>query len=844
MSARSPRLFGPARRHSATALLLVAALALAACDTAEERAENHYQRGMDLLAEGETDRAMVEFRNVFRLDDDHVPALSEFAGLLRDQSDVKGAFGHYLRVVELAPRDLGAQIALAEMSLQMQDFDSAQVHVMQAFGVAPEDAEVRALKATVDFRKGEDRPAAVAMAEGVIAEAPANIPARMVVIADRLGREDTAAALTQIEAGLVENPADEGLHLVRLATLEKRGDLAAVGAELQEMARLFPENGGVRDALIQWYLREGDTDGAEAVLRETAARTPEDPAPALIVVQFLLEVHGPEAARAELDALIATHATPHPFQRARANLDFAQGDAPAAIAALERLLDGAEPSDDTRDLQVALARMLAATGAEAESEILVATVLEQDPEQVEALKIRARKQIEADRPEAAIRDMRTALSRAPRDPEIMTIMAFAHEREGARDLMGERLALAVEASNRRPAESLRYANFLMQEGRVGPAESTVLDALRRAPNDRDLLDVLGRIHLAREDWDRSEQVAGLLRAQGDPVAAAMADGLTTEALRGQGRAEESLALLEDLAGQGGNAGAMTELVRTHVANGDLAAARSYLDEVLAADPGSLPARFLMAGITAMEGDLDGAEALYRGVIAEAPGMARGYQALFTLLAAQGRIDDAEAVLEAGIAAAEAPGELLFTRAGVQEARGDIPGAIASYEDLYARDSSVLVVANNLASLLTQQGLEASTDAATSAETLERAYAIARRLRSSEVPHFRDTYGWIMHLRGDSAGALAYLEPASEALPDTALVQVHRGEAEFALARYDAAEQSFTRSLAAHEAGSPLPAAAAAAARARLAEIEALLAAPPETAPVPEAEAAPAPGSEG
>ena len=94
-----------------------------------------------------------------------------------------------------------------------------------------------------------------------------------------------------------------------------------------------------------------------------------------------------------------------------------------------------------------------------------------------------------------------------------------------------------------------------------------------------------------------------------------------------------------------------------------------------------------------------------------------------------------------------------------------------------------------------------------------------------------------------AGALDYLEPAAEALPDTALVQVHRGEAEFALARYEAAGQSFTRALAAHEAGSPLPAAAAAA-RARLAEIEALLAAPAGGGSGPGGGGGPAPGSEG
>lgn len=821
----------PRLRTASRLALLVAALGLAACDTAEERAENHYQRGLELLASGDTERAMIEFRNVFRLDDSHVAALSEFAGLLRDQGDVKGAFGHYLRVVELEPRNLPAQIALAEMSLQVQDFENAEIHVMQAFGIDPAAPAVRALKATVDYRKGVDKPAAVALAEGVVAETPANIPARMVLIAEALAAGNTATALTLIDAGLAEAPGDEGLHLVRLATLEKQGDMAAVGAELMAMAELFPENEGVRDALIQFHLREGDTDAAEAVLRETAARTPDDPDPALIVVQFLLELRGADAARAELEALITGAADPRPYQRALAALDFARGDSETAIASLEALLDGTEPSDETRELQVTLAEMLAATGKTAESDALVAAVLAEDPAQVGALKIRARGEIAADRPDAAIRDMRTALSRDPRDPDIMTIMALAHEREGARELMGERLALAVETSNRRAAESLRYASYLMQEGRVGPAESTVLDALRRDPENRDLLGLLGRIHLSREDWTRADQVAGLLRAQGDPVSTAMADALTTESLRGQGRGAETLAMLEGLAGQGDNAAAMVELVRAQVAAGDIPAARGYLDGVLAEDPASVPARFLLAGIEALGGTPEAAETLYRAVVADAPEMARTYQALFTLLAAQGRIDEAEAVLEAGITAADDPAQLLFTRAGLQEARGDIPGAIASYEDLYARDSGVLVVANNLASLLTQQGLEAGTDTATSVETLDRAHAIARRLRDSEVPHFRDTYGWILHLRGDSAAALDYLVPAAEALPDNALVQVHRGEAELALGRVTEAQASFTRALAAHEAGSPLPKPAAV--RDRLAEIAALPAATVDETPVPD-----------
>ena len=72
--------------------------------------------------------------------------------------------------------------------------------------------------------------------------------------------------------------------------------------------------------------------------------------------------------------------------------------------------------------------------------------------------------IEADRPEDAIEDVRTALAQAPRDPEIMTIMALAHEREG-QPRAGRRAAgVAVELAGGAPAELLRYARFLMQDG--------------------------------------------------------------------------------------------------------------------------------------------------------------------------------------------------------------------------------------------------------------------------------------------------------------------------------------------------------------------------------------------
>lgn len=810
-------------------VVLLSALFLTACDTPKQRAETYYQRGLALAAAGETDRALVELRNVFRLDPDHVPARLEYADLLRARGETREAYGQYLRLVDLDPKNLAGQRALAEMALQAQDFPTAEAAAAAAYGLAPADPGIRALKATVDFRHDKTRAAALDMARGVLAEQPDNVAAHMVLIADRIDAGAPREAMPLIETALLEAPKDEGLHLVRLAALEQIGDTAATGDELRAMRGLFPEDQGVLQALVQWYLRTGDKTGAEAALRAEAGRRPGDPQPALALVQFLIETGAPGAAEAELDARIdaalAAGQDPRPFQRARAGLDFTQGRTDQAIAALRALLAAAPPSpastaeaEVTRALQVALAQMLAETGATAEAQALIAAVLAGDAGNIEALKLRAKMAIDADQPAQAIQDMRSAASAAPDDPEIKTILALAHEREGSRELAGQQLALAVEVSHQAPEESLRYARFLMQDGRVGPAEGVVTDALRQAPDDPDLLMMLGRLHLERQDWARVAQVAGILRGLGSPEAAAMATELATDSLRGQGRMQDALAALQGLAATG-DPGAEMALVQGALEAGDLAAAQASLDTLRARDPGAPAGRLMQAALDQIRGDPGAAEALYRGVLADAPALPQAHRAYAAFLAGQGRAAEALATLGQGLAAAPGNGALLFAQAGILEATGDIDGAIAAYEALYAQDSSAPVVANNLASLLASWRDDPAS--------LERAFTIARRLRASDMPFFQDTYGWILHRRGDDVQALTYLAPAAQALPDNALVQFHLAEAQAALGRTEAARAAYLQALAAAEAGSPLPQADAA--RQKLAAFGQPPAAPPPSA---------------
>ena len=302
-------------------------------------------------------------------------------------------------------------------------------------------------------------------------------------------------------------------------------------------------------------------------------------------------------------------------------------------------------------------------------------MLAEDDSQVAALKLRASVLIDQDQPDAAIRALRTALNQAPDDAGILTLMASAHLREGQRELAGERLALAAEVSGRGVAESVRYARFLMEDAKYGPAEGVIVDALRAAPENRDLLLTLGQIHVGRRDWPRAEQVVELLKAPGQsrdrrrwrPRSRPTSCAART-ASRTRSRCCSTLP-----AGGNLDAARLAGVVQAYLQADNLEGARTYVDGLVEQDPGNLAARTMQAGLTAAAGAPADAEAAYQAIIATNPDFMPAHRGLFGLLASQGRTDEAAAALDAGIAATGGAPDLVFIKAGLLEGQRRLRG---------------------------------------------------------------------------------------------------------------------------------------------------------------------------
>ena len=275
-------------------------LALVACDNAQERADAHFEKGQTLAAAGETEKAILEFRNALRLNQEALEPRLAFARLLYQQGRLDQAVGNYLKVVELDPAHLEARLALARIMVLANQPEEATIHIDAALDAAPLDVTARGLKATLAYRDGQIDNA-LALANGILEDVPGEATATMVIASHEIENGRLDVALEALGTAIARSPGDLGLYLGKLRALEAADDQAGIGAHLRDMLQAFPDNPQVAEGLAEWHVRQDDLGGAEAVLRDRAAKLQDEPGYALAVVNFLRDRRGRQAASARTD---------------------------------------------------------------------------------------------------------------------------------------------------------------------------------------------------------------------------------------------------------------------------------------------------------------------------------------------------------------------------------------------------------------------------------------------------------------------------------------------------------------------------------------------------------------
>ncbi len=764
-------------------------LFLAACSSSEDRAKSYYESGLEYVEQGDLVKANLEFRNALKLDANYVDALFALGKVEEQRQNFAAAVKLFISVAEHEADHVEARLHLSYILLAAGQVDLAQKYADEAYALDKTDSDVLVAQSAVKLKLG-DTAAAIDLANQALASDPESVDALMVLASERLASADAEAALTILDKAPASSNRNVGLQMQRLAALDSLDDQAGVEKLFGELIDLFPENNAFRSALVNWYLSKNRIDDAERTLREYGKTDPTNVDLQLAVVSFLNTRRGPDAAREELERLIAENegedGLTFRYQMSLAQLQFTTGDKDSGIALVQSLADTARDTKDQNEARITLARMLVDRNEPNQALSLASKVVEADPGNADALSVRASIRMLQGDAEGAIQDLLTALNEAPDNSALHSLLAEAYESSGSVTLAEQEFGKALTLAEFSPTTALPYAQFLIRYGKSDQALRTLENVVARAPADRRVLTLLAQLKLEARDWTGAQEIADQLNKLENGSADPTADQIKAAALSGLDKNSESIDLLKSLATDANNKQAvLPDLIRTYVRAGRFDDAIAHLETLLNEDPNDIQARVLLGSVHSTMGDMDLAEQSFKQAAADDQGVT-GDVSLAQFYLGANQLDATRSAVNAGLAKQPDSSALLFILAAVHERSREFDEAISVYEKLFEQNPGSTIAANDLASLLSERrGDKAS---------LDRAFEIAQRFSSSNVPQYLDTLGWIHYLREDYASALPLLKTAANELPNAASAQYHLGMVLMKLGQADAAKQSLEKAL--------------------------------------------------
>lgn len=744
--------------------VLALAVGLAGCSSPEEKAESYYQKGEALLQQGKLVKASLEFKNALQIKNNMTKAWLGLANIAERQADWKKLYGLLNKVVELDPKNIDARVKLGRLLLAAGQFDKALDQSKAALELNKDDESALTLRAAVLF-KLDDKKGAVEQANAVLAKNPNNVDALVILASERLAANDPAKAVEYLDRGLKQNDKNVGLQLIKIQALDKMSDTASAEAVYKKLIAYYPEERALRHALAAFYVKHNRLADAEAEYRAIVAMHPDDLQAKLDVVRFLNELKGPQAARQELAALVAKEPDNVDLKFAMASFDMMEKNTKSVEDIYKGIIAKGGEAQTVIKAKGLLAAAMLSAGDKKGAGDLVADILSKDERNEQALLIKASLEIDDRKLDQAIADLRTILRDVPNSSRTQLLLGKAYEMSGSPELADESYLKAYQNSKTQPAYGKAYAEFLLKRGQADRAEKVLEEVVDMAPSDVQALKMLAQARINKGDWTGAQQVADKLKGMGDESKAS--DQIMGTIFANKRDYAASVSAFKRAAEAAPNdVQPVVSLVRAYLMAGRANDALAFVNSVLQNNPNNNNFRLLQGQLYGLKGEQDQAIQSFNTVIAKDPKSPAGYRELASLYVRAKRYDDADKVIAQGLTAVPGDAGLRVIRASEYESAGKIDDAIREYQSLIKDHPNADVVANNLASLLS----EYRTDKA----SLDQAVELAKRFERSDVPQFKDTLGWAEYKVGRTDDAISMLQSATDAMPNLAIFHYHLG----------------------------------------------------------------------
>ncbi len=763
-------------------LALSALLALtAACSSPEDKVAGHLEKAEAFLEAGDYRKAAIEAKNAVQIQPKNAQGHFILAKIAWRDQKFDEAFARLQMAIEGDPSLIEARLRLGDLYFASGDVSAAGVQAEAARQLAPDRADVHLLSAKVLYLQGDQAGAATEI-DAALAIDPAYVDAYTAKASLLAGQKDIAGALAAVDQGLKNTRGADAdlLRDFRLAFLLEGGDEKAYEAAVLALIAEFPKEPKYRYRLVDFYASRGRLDDEERELRALVAADPENHWVTVRLATRLVRQGDTTGAEKLLKDAIANYPESAPLRLALGDFYRSTKRPVEAMASYrEAAAKWPETSPEGQQARNRIVAQYAVDGDIVQARAEIEAILKSAPDNTEALLSRATFAFLDRKYDTAIADLRTVLRREPsREAELLLARSYV----GAGDLVVAkdtyRSLLDREPGNAAAAKEL--AVLLSGEGDSAAAEGILRAFTAVKPDDAEASAALVQSLLAQQDLAAAEAEAKRALERG--AGSALAEQQMGRVLQAQGSNAEALAryraVLEKDPKQRQALEGLTSILLEE------GRAAEAIDILKAYPEDDLEAGLMLGRAYLRQGDVKAARAVHEKAITLAPADPRAYLALAALEPTNSPAQ--LAALERGHKAIPGDATIALFLGSLYQRDGRGADAAAVYEAVLAANPGDQIIANNLASLLLDQGGDKAS--------LARALSLAKPLGASGDPLLLDTLGWAYYRNDDFSNAVRTLEKAVAVDGNVAIVQYHLGKAYAAAGNPVGARQHLTLAL--------------------------------------------------
>jgi tetratricopeptide (TPR) repeat protein len=765
-------------------LLSLAVLSATGCGGAEARKAKHLEKGEAYLAEGNFDKARVEFQNALQIAPKDVAVRFDLGVVDEKLNNPREAAQFYQGTIDLDPQHLGARTKLARLYLLSGAPDRALDLISPAMQTHPEDPDLLTIRAAARMQE-KDVAGAQVDAERAVQVAPTNEDAVAVLagLYTSAGAKDKALALLEQSISKIPGTIDLRLVLAQLYAQENRP--AEAEALLIKLVELRPKEKAHRLRLAQFYARTDKIDAGENTLRQAVKDLPAERDVKLALIDFLAARRSREAAEKELKQMVAAAPDDSELKFALARF-YENGHQPAlAEAVYQGVIDKEKLNPPGLSARNRLATLRALRGDTAGALALASEVLAQSPRDDDALLTRGNISLAKQDPRSAIADLRAVLRDQPNAIGVLRVLARAHLANGEPAVAEETMRHAVEANPKDAVLRLDFAQLLIQLGKPDQAKPILAELVKQQPDNVAALDTQFRVSVSTNDLATAKSAAESIVATRPKAATgyyyegmiAEADKRTDDALRLYVKAVDTQPdALEPLQAQ----------MRLLVASKRVDEAFKRADDLSTRYPMSPLGPEAKGELLLAKGRNAEAQNAFNDAIARSPKWWSPYRSLAGAQMVAKNPDGAIATLRKAKSVVDQPDQIEMELGALLEATGKPDEAIGEYEAALKRNPQSDIAVNNLAMLLATYKKDQPS--------LDRAKELSARFADAVNPSFMDTYGWVLYKRGETAASVLVLQRVVAKLPDEPIARYHLGMAQSQSGSSSAARDNLTRAV--------------------------------------------------